>query len=218
MNENSKLTPGASNASPSGNDLHFVVYSAVKRLIDVFFAFFILLFASVPMLVIALAVRLTSKGPAVFKQPRVGRNGELFNCLKFRSMYVNAPNSCASAELEKAKTYITPIGNILRKTSLDELPQIINILKGEMSFIGPRPLIPEETYIHTERKRLGVYILRPGISGLAQVSGRDLVPPDEKVRLDSEYLKHFGLVQDIRIIFKTVFNVLGEKDIHEGEL
>ncbi len=218
MSEHSKVTPGPSDNIPYGKDLHFVIYSAVKRLIDFIAALFILLFAAIPMLAVALAVKLTSRGPAVFRQPRVGRNGELFNCLKFRSMYTDAPNSCASADLEKADAYITPVGNILRKTSLDELPQIINILKGEMSFIGPRPLIPEETYIHSERKRLGVYILRPGISGLAQVSGRDLVPPDEKVRFDSEYLKHIGLAQDIRTIFKTIFNVPREKDIHEGEL
>lgn len=218
MSKNNKSTSGNVHGKPFKPTARFIIYSAVKRAFDVLFAAIALILAVLPMAGIALAVKLTSKGPAVFKQKRIGKNGETFYCLKFRSMYIDAPASCATADLEKADKFITPVGNILRKTSLDELPQLINIVKGEMSFIGPRPLIPEETYIHDERMRLGVYALRPGISGLAQINGRDLVKPAEKVKLDEKYLKHFGLAQDIMILFKTVFNVLGAKDIHEGEL
>ncbi|MBQ7688996.1 MAG: sugar transferase, partial [Clostridia bacterium] len=103
-----------------------------------------------------------------------------------------------------------------RKTSLDELPQLWNILKGDMSLIGPRPLIPEETQVHEGRLRAGVYALRPGLTGYAQINGRDLVSAEEKVRMDTQYLQNFSLKTDVEILFKTVFNVLSEKDIHEG--
>lgn len=218
MHDNIQNPTGGSKHVPFKKTPHFIAYGVVKRILDCFFAAIALLFAALPMLCIALAVKLTSKGSAVFKQPRVGKNGELFECLKFRSMYVNAPSSCATAELAKADSYITPIGRLLRKTSLDELPQLINILKGEMSFIGPRPLIPEEEFIHRERKKNGVYNLRPGISGLAQIKGRDLVQPAEKVKLDTEYLNKIGLIEDIYILLQTVLNVISEKDIHEGEI
>lgn len=212
-----KPTDGTDNV-PFRKTFRFIFYSTIKRALDLFFAAVAMLFAAIPMLFIALAVKLTSKGPAVFRQKRVGKDGEIFDCLKFRSMFIDAPASCASAELEQADSYITPIGRLLRKTSLDELPQLINILRGEMSFIGPRPLIPEEEYIHRERKKNGVYNLRPGISGLAQIKGRDLVKPAEKVRLDTEYLRKFGILEDVSILIRTVLNVISEKDIYEGEI
>lgn len=218
MQNNIQNPTGSSHSAPFRKTPRFIAYSAVKRGLDFFFAGIALICAGIPMAIIALVVKLTSKGPAIFRQPRVGKDGEIFQCLKFRSMYKNAPASCASAELSEADSYITPVGAILRKTSLDELPQLINILKGEMSFIGPRPLIPEEEYIHSERKKNGVYLLRPGISGLAQIKGRDLVKPAEKVKYDTEYLKKFGLIEDISILLRTVLNVVCEKDIHEGEI
>lgn len=218
MHNNIQNPTGNSDRIPFRKTPRFFAYSGIKRIFDFFFAALALISAGIPMAFIALIVKCTSKGPAIFKQPRVGKDGVIFNCLKFRSMYTDAPASCASAELSEADSYITPIGAVLRKTSLDELPQLINILKGEMSFIGPRPLIPEEEYIHSERKKNGVYLLRPGISGLAQIKGRDLVKPAEKVKYDTEYLKKFGLLEDISILFRTVLNVLCAKDIHEGEI
>lgn len=216
MNENPLNQCNHSENSVFKKDAHFSFYSGLKRCFDFTASFIALVLGAIPMLIIALAVRLSDNGPAIFRQKRIGKDGKPFSCLKFRSMSLSAPASCATANLDQNAGYITPIGKLLRKTSLDELPQIINILKGEMSFIGPRPLIPEEEYIHNERLRLGVYNLRPGISGLAQVNGRDFVKPDEKVRLDAEYLNSFGMVSDLKILFKTFFNVLGKKDIHEG--
>lgn len=218
MNENIQKGENLSEAPPFKKSFHFILYNSVKRIFDFLLALFALIPAGIPMAFIALLIKLTSRGPALFRQIRIGKNGVKFYCYKFRSMYIDAPASCATSELSCADSYITPIGAILRKTSLDELPQLINILKGEMSFIGPRPLIPEEEYIHSERKRLGVYNLRPGISGLAQINGRDLVRPAEKVRLDFEYLTDFGFKEDVKILFRTVYNVIGAKDIHEGEL
>ena len=194
----------------------FQRYFLIKRLLDVCFSLVGLLFAAVPMLLIAAAVRADSSGSAVFKQKRIGRNGKPFTCYKFRTMKKSAPGSIATGALEDADAYITKIGRFLRKTSLDELPQLWNILKGDMSLIGPRPLIPEETQVHEGRLRAGVYALRPGLTGYAQINGRDLVSAEEKVRMDTEYLQNYSLKTDIGILCRTFFNVLSEKDIHEG--
>ena len=194
----------------------FQRYFPIKRLFDVCIASVGLLFAALPMLLIAVAVRADSSGSAVFRQKRIGRNGKPFTCYKFRTMKKSAPGSIATGALEDADAYITKTGRFLRKTSLDELPQLWNILKGDMSLIGPRPLIPEETQVHEGRLRAGVYALRPGLTGYAQINGRDLVSAEEKVRMDTQYLQNFSLKTDVEILFKTVFNVLSEKDIHEG--
>ena len=192
-------------------------YKAFKRLLDFICASLALLAGFIPMLILSLAVISESKGPAVFRQKRIGLNGKEFTCYKFRSMKVEAP-SCATAELEEPDLYITKIGKIMRKTSLDELPQLINIIKGDMSFIGPRPLIPEESYIHEKRLEMGVYSLRPGISGYAQINGRDLVSPDEKVFLDTVYLNNFSLVTDIKIFFATILSVLTSDGVVDGKV
>lgn len=216
MNTNSNL-----NDSPAENgkfvaDGHFKRYAIIKRMLDFIFALLGLVLAAVPMLLISAVVKATSKGPAVFKQKRIGKNSAPFNCLKFRTMYTSAPASCATCELKKAESFITPVGRILRKTSLDEIPQLVNVIRGEMSFIGPRPLIPEEKEVHEAREKAGVYTLRPGISGYAQVHGRDFVSAEEKAQLDAYYLNHFGFGTDVRILFDTVKGVLCAKDIHEG--
>ncbi len=193
-------------------------YVPVKRALDLIFAALGLLFAAVPMLVISLCIRLELGESAIFTQQRVGRGGKLFNCYKFRTMKKEAPRSCSKKELENADDYITRTGRILRKTSLDELPQLFNILRGDMSFIGPRPLIPEETLVHGLRTAAGVYSLRPGISGYAQINGRDMIPDERKAALDKYYLEHFGFVMDLKIVFGTVLSVLSEKNIHQGAL
>ena len=194
------------------------VYSVVKRCLDLLFALLMLLFAAIPMLVIILAIRLDTGEKALFRQKRVGRNGALFDCFKFRTMKKDAPSSMSKKTLENADGYITRTGSFLRKTSLDELPQLFNIIKGEMSFIGPRPLIPEEVSVHRMREACGVYQLRPGISGYAQINGRDMISDEKKAALDRYYLEHFSLTTDMKIVLGTVFNVLKEKDIHQGAI
>ena len=192
-------------------------YLPFKRFFDVFSAIILLVLAAIPCGIIILLIRLTSHGPAVFAQQRIGKDVKPFNCYKFRTMYADAPKYCATPDFHDADKYITPVGRLLRKTSLDELPQIVNVLKGDMSFIGPRPLIPEERDIHEERVRRGVYTVRPGISGLAQINGRDRVAADEKVRYDEEYLRNLGLILDLKIVFGTFFGVLMGNDIVEGK-
>ena len=194
------------------------VYSVVKRCLDLLFAAVSLAAALLPMLLIIAAIRLDTKENALFRQKRVGRNGVLFDCFKFRTMTKEAPSSVSKKAFHDADGYITRTGRFLRKTSLDELPQLFNILKGEMSFIGPRPLIPEEETVHTLRKACGVYQLRPGISGYAQINGRDMISDEKKAALDKYYLEHFSFCMDMKIVFGTVFNVLQEKDIHQGAI
>lgn len=194
----------------------FKRYDKVKRALDLFFAFLLLVVAAIPCVVICLLVKATSPGPAIFKQTRIGRFGKPFHCFKFRTMFAEAPQYCATPDLHDANQFITPLGKILRKTSLDELPQLFNVLKGDMSFIGPRPLIPEEKGIHEERLKRGVYELRPGISGLAQINGRDRVGAEDKVRYDEEYLHKISFSFDAKILFGTFFGVLRGNDIVEG--
>ena len=192
-------------------------YLPFKRFFDLFFAVIILLVAAIPCGGIVLLIMTTSRGPAVFSQKRIGRNGHPFSCYKFRTMYADAPKYCATPDFQEAEKYITPIGKILRKTSLDELPQLINVLKGDMSFIGPRPLIPEEKDIHEERLKRGIYTIRPGISGLAQINGRDRVDAETKVAFDEQYLRDLSLLIDVKIVFGTFFGVLTGNDIVEGK-
>ncbi len=218
MNRNSNLNDSSGENGIFVPDRHFKRYSIIKRILDFVFALLALTVAAVPMLLIAAVVKATTKGPAVFKQKRIGKNLKTFYCLKFRTMVVSAPSSCATCELKKADSFITPVGKILRKTSLDEVPQLINVLRGEMSFIGPRPLIPEEKEVHEAREKAGVYNLRPGISGYAQVHGRDYVTSKEKAALDAHYLHNFGFGADVRILLDTVRDVLCAKDIHEGQV
>ena len=204
-------------AAPFTPDQRFYRYNKCKRAMDFIFALLLMVPGAVPSCVIGLLVAVTSRGPAIFSQKRIGRNGKPFNCYKFRTMRADAPHSCATPDLNDADSFITPVGKILRKTSLDELPQLFNVLKGDMSFIGPRPLIPEESDIHEERMKRGVYLLRPGISGLAQINGRDRVDAAAKVRYDEEYLRHISLRLDAKIVLKTIFGVLKGNDIVEGK-
>lgn len=191
-------------------------YLILKRGFDITFSVVALALTLAPMLLIMLLIRRDSKGPALFRQKRIGRRGKPFICYKFRTMSETAPDSIATDDLADAEDYITRIGKLLRKTSLDELPQLFNILKGDMSLIGPRPLIPEETEVHKLRSNAGVYTLRPGLTGYAQVHGRDFVTPAEKAALDETYLHTVSLKTDLRIFFRSIFCVLLAKDIHEG--
>ena len=216
MNQNhTSGTPAAVDAAPPEIKPN-AFYSAVKRALDLLFSVPALLLAGIPMLVIALIVRIDAGDSAIFTQTRIGRNGKPFACYKFRTMRGDAPRYMSKKELENADAYITRTGRALRNTSLDELPQLFNIIRGDMSFIGPRPLIAEETKVHGLREKYGVYQLRPGISGYAQVHGRDLITDEEKAALDRYYLEHFSFWTDVKILFGTVLKVIKEEDIHQG--
>ena len=179
----------------------------MKRFFDlilVLFAGFVLL---LPVLLVAIAVRLTSKGPALYWSDRVGRNNVIFKMPKFRSMRVGTP-AVATHLLADASSHLTPIGSFLRKSSLDELPQLWSILAGNMSFVGPRPALFNQQDLITLRTEQGVHALVPGLTGWAQVNGRDELPIPEKVKLDVAYLQRQSLWFDIRILWLTFVTVL----------
>lgn len=191
-------------------------YCVVKRALDIILSSLLLLLLSPLFLTIALIVKATSRGPVLFRQKRMGQFGKTILVYKFRTMYCSAPN-VATCKLHNPDQYITPVGRFLRVTSLDELPQLINILHGDMSFIGPRPLILSETEIHTGRMQRGIYYLRPGLTGLAQINGRDIVSQRQKIRYDEEYLHSFSFKMDCKIFFQTIKAVLKRDGISEGD-
>ncbi len=184
-----------------------------KRIFDIIAAYLMLIIAYIPMGMIAIAIKLTSKGTVIFKQTRVGVDGRLFICYKFRTMRSDAPSELSTAEFSDAKSYITPVGRFLRRSSLDELPQLFNVLCGDMSLVGPRPLIPREKEVHKKRAALGVYSVRPGITGLAQVSGRDMLCDDDKISYDAKYVQNLCLLEDTKIILRTLVKIFSSEDI-----
>ncbi|MBR3804250.1 MAG: sugar transferase [Clostridia bacterium] len=191
--------------------------SFFKRVFDILFSF-IAIFAFLPFfLIIAIAIKIDSRGPVFFKQKRYGRNKKPFNILKFRSMSVEAPKSVPTYGLVNSDKYITKLGKFLRKTSLDELPQLFNIFVGQMSFIGPRPVILEEVDLIEERDKYGANALRPGISGWAQINGRDELGYVVKAKYDGEYAEKISLWFDIKCLFGTVFKVLKRDGVVEGD-
>jgi O-antigen biosynthesis protein WbqP len=193
-----------------------LLFQFVKRIFDLLFALQLLLVLLPLFIMIVLAIKFNSKGPIIFKQKRIGKNGKVFRIFKFRTMYVGTPNT-ASKNICNPEKWITPVGKFLRKTSLDELPQLFNIIKGEMSFIGYRPLILEETDIHQYREEFHVYNIKPGITGYAQINGRDLVSPHDKAVYDYYYLINRGFMLDIKILFITFIKVLKREGIHDGK-
>ena len=191
--------------------------SFFKRFFDILISF-ISIFAFSPfLLIIAIAIKIDSRGPVFFKQKRYGRNKKPFNILKFRSMRVEAPKSVPTYGLVDSDKYITKLGNFLRKTSLDELPQIFNIFVGQMSFIGPRPVILEEVDLIEERDKYGANALRPGLTGWAQINGRDELGYVIKAKYDGEYVKKISLWFDIKCLFGTFFKVLKKDGVVEGD-
>jgi len=179
----------------------------MKRLFDIVLASIAGLLLLVPMLVIAALVRLTSPGPALYWSDRVGKNNAIFRMPKFRSMRTGTP-AVATHLLGDANAYVTPVGHFLRKSSLDELPQLWNILKGDMSFVGPRPALFNQQDLIELRTRNGVHMLSPGLTGWAQVNGRDELPIPDKVALDEEYLHKRSFLFDVRIIVMTFAKVV----------
>lgn len=192
-------------------------YRFVKRAFDITMSFFALLLLALPMIIISIWIKCDSKGPVFFKQKRIGKGGKEFNCLKFRTMYTSAPRNSATAELKDSKKHITRSGRILRKLSLDELPQFICTFIGTMSIIGYRPILPNEVECNSLRERLGVFTVRPGISGFTQIHGRDKVTPKNKAIMDAYYVKNASLWLDFKLVFSTVAFVLGQKDVVEGK-
>lgn len=202
--------------SDEGVWMNQVYRTTVKRILDAFFGVLLLICLSPLMLVLAIWIKLDSKGPVLFKQERVGRNGKRFTIYKFRSMSDDAPHQIATSEFGSALSYITRSGRIMRKLSLDELPQLFNVIKGEMSFIGPRPLIAKEEYVLQLRRANGAEDITPGITGLAQVRGRDEVTDDQKAAYDGEYAKDLSFKEDCSILFKTVADVVQSWGVHDG--
>ncbi len=188
-----------------------------KRFFDIVLSLLAIIILALPMLIIAIIVRATSKGPAIFKTERVGKNGKPFKFYKFRSMRTDAPKDCAPRLLH-SEDYITKVGHFLRRTSLDELPQLFCILKGDMSIVGPRPCGFSETDLIAERDKYGANAVKPGLTGLAQINGRDVLAGkiEKKAWFDGEYAKKITFWGDVKIILKTVVTVLREDGIEEG--
>ena len=159
---------------------------------------------ALPMLIIAVVVRIDSLGPALFRQVRVGCDGKEFFMLKFRTMKMSAPHDTPTDKLDGAGTYVTRVGHFLRRSSLDEVPQLFNILCGHMSFIGPRPALPSQTELLFMREQNGASSLRPGLSGLAQINGRDLIDDTKKAQLDGEYAQRISFTLDVKCFFGTI--------------
>ena len=184
----------------------------MKRSFDLFFGVMLLLFLAVPMLFIFIAVRLTSKGPAIYSSNRVGKNNKIFKMPKFRSMLIGTPD-VATHLLGDSSSYLSSIGGFLRRSSLDELPQIFSVLQGNMSFVGPRPALFNQYDLISLRTDQGIEKLLPGITGLAQVNGRDMLSIPQKVELDVEYLNNKTFWFDIKILWMTFLKVARRQGI-----
>ena len=197
-------------------DTSFYLYkNVIKRILDISVSLVALIVLLIPFLIIALLIKFDSKGPVFFKQVRMGKDDVPFDILKFRSMYETAPHQMSTSQLDNTSQHVTTIGKFLRKTILDELPQLINVIKGDMSIVGPRPLILSEKNVLNLRTRNGASKVLPGITGLAQVNGRDELPDNEKAKFDSYYAANVSLSLDFKIIMKTFIDVLGEMGIKE---
>jgi O-antigen biosynthesis protein WbqP len=187
-------------------------FDVVKRLMDIVFSFVLLIACSWFLLLVGLAVRITSPGPALYWSQRVGRNGRIFQMPKFRSMPVDTP-ALATHLWQADQLRLTRIGGFLRRSSIDELPQLWSILRGDMSFVGPRPALFNQDDLIDLRQKAGVDKLRPGITGLAQVSGRDELSIRDKVQLDATYLRSRSIVVDVYILLQTAIKVLRSEGV-----
>lgn len=192
------------------------MYPFFKRAFDLALSLALLIVLSPLLGLLALAVRVDSPGPALFRQRRAGRAGREFMILKFRSMRTDAPLDTPTHMLSEASSCITRVGGFLRRTSLDELPQLVNILKGEMSFVGPRPALWNQFDLIEARERSGANDVPPGLTGLAQIEGRDELPLDRKAELDGEYARTACMSLDMRILLRTFRTVAREEGFREG--
>jgi len=193
-----------------------MTYLPIKRFLDFLCSFLALIILSPIFLILAIAIKLDSKGPILFKQKRVGIHKTHFNILKFRTMRIDTPNDVPTHQLKNSEQYITKVGKFLRKTSMDELPQIWNIIVGQMSVIGPRPALWNQYDLIEERDKYGANDVPVGLTGWAQINGRDELPIKEKAKLDGEYVKKIGPVMDIKCFLGTIFSVLKREGVKEG--
>lgn len=188
----------------------------VKRTLDITLSSAGIIVLSPVLIGLSAAIKADSKGPVLFKQNRIGKNKRHFDILKYRSMSMDTPKDVPTHKLADPDQYITKMGHFLRKTSLDELPQLLNILVGDMSVVGPRPALWNQEDLIAEREKYGVNAVRPGLTGLAQINGRDELEIPVKVQYDKEYVENISFKNDAVIVFKTVLSVLKNDGVQEG--
>ena len=191
--------------------------SFIKRGLDIFLSLFAIILLALPMLIVAVVIKIDDPGPAIFKQKRVGKDKKLFKLYKFRSMKMNTPE-LPTHLLKNPEQYISKVGQFIRKTSIDELPQLFNILIGQMSIIGPRPALWTQADLIAERDQYGANDIRPGLTGWAQINGRDELDIETKARLDGEYAEKLSFAFDLKCFFGTVKAVLKSEGVVEGEV
>ena len=188
----------------------------IKRILDFILSLIAMLLLWPVFLLIAILIKLDSKGPVFFKQKRVGKDKKYFYIYKFRTMRTDTPKDMPTHMLKNPEVFITKVGKFLRKTSLDELPQIINILKGEMSIVGPRPALWNQYDLIKERDKYGANNIYPGLTGWAQINGRDELPIDVKAKYDGEYVKRMSFMMDVKCFFATIISVAKSDGVVEG--
>ncbi|MDF2943519.1 MAG: capsular biosynthesis protein [Herbinix sp.] len=193
-----------------------MIYLIMKRILDIFLSILTLIVLSPVFLLLAIMIKLDSKGPLLFKQVRFGKNKTLFNIIKFRTMSIEAPKDTPTHLLDNPELYITKVGKFLRKTSLDELPQVWNILIGQMSIVGPRPALWNQYDLIEQRDKYGVNKYKPGLTGWAQVNGRDELTIEVKSKLDGEYIEKLSFWMDVKCLLKTFVSVFKQEGILEG--
>ena len=189
----------------------------VKRFLDILFSFIALIIFLIPMIIVSIIIKCESKGPIIFKQKRIGKNKNSFYIYKFRTMRSDAPENVPTHLLQNPDSFITKSGAFFRKTSIDELPQLFNIIKGDMSIVGPRPALWNQYDLIEERDKVEANSCRPGLTGLAQVSGRDELEISKKAEFDGIYVKNIGFLFDLKIIFLTIKSVFKAEGIKEGK-
>lgn len=194
------------------------MYSHIKRFIDIIGSLILLIICAIPMVLIALKIKLTDSGPILFKQERIGKDKHTFYMYKFRTMKIDAPDDVPTNMFENPDKYITEFGNQLRKTSLDELPQLINIIKGDMSLVGPRPVLLNEKELIELRDEYDANSVYPGLTGWAQINGRDTLTNEQKAFLDGEYVKQRSVLFDLKCLLGTFIPVIRQTNIVEGKI
>lgn len=193
------------------------MYKYIKRIFDFIVSVIGLILLSPLYLILSICIKCTSSGPIHFKQERVGQNEKLFTIYKFRTMKIDTPKNVPTHLLENPESYITGVGKFMRKTSLDELPQIINIIRGDMSIIGPRPSLAIQEDLNALRRQNGASVLKPGLTGLAQIKGRDELPIDLKAQYDGDYAQNVTFMNDLKIFFGTILSVAKSDGVKEGK-
>ena len=194
------------------------IYLFFKRLMDIILSFIAMILLIPFFIVFSVIIKLESKGPIFFKQKRIGKNKKIFMIYKFRTMRVDTPKDTPTHMLNGAESYITKFGGFMRKTSIDELPQIINILKGDMAIIGPRPALWNQDDLVAERDKYHANDIKPGLTGLAQISGRDELEIPVKAKFDGEYIEKMSFWFDTKVFFKTIFKVFKHDGVVEGKV